>query len=160
MPGAYPNSGLAKGGRPGPGLTGDYGSAERMTVMSQFFTHFLLILSAWTLLIKFLFPISYGLAHGPSWSMYIMWDFWWVVHIWLAWAFYAQPRCLYPLALAISVAEISIISFKFYGFFINPNWTIWAANWFINKIFVLSCFLLILAYLLRDRRKLWGGAEL
>ena len=54
--------------------------------MRQFFVHFLLILSVWTLLIKFVFPIAYGIAQEVVWSTYIMWDFWWVAHLWLAWA--------------------------------------------------------------------------
>ena len=119
--------------------------------MRHFFVHFLLILSVWTLLIKFVFPIAYGIAQEVVWSTYIMWDFWWVAHLWLAWAFHCQSRHLYLLALVISVTEVMIISIKFYFFFANPHWDIWSSNWFINKIFVLSCFLIMLGYLYRVR---------
>ena len=115
--------------------------------MTLFFIHYLVILAAWTLVIKFIFPISYAILEEVSWSTYVMWDFWWVAHLWLAWAFLVQWRYLYPFAYIISVLEILIISFKFYVFLGNPDWTIWTANWFINKIFVLSCFLLIFGYL-------------
>ena len=115
--------------------------------MTLFFIHYLVILAAWTLVIKFIFPISYAILEEVSWSTYVMWDFWWVAHLWLAWAFLVQWRYLYPVAYIISVLEVLIISFKFYFFLGNPDWTIWTANWFINKIFVLSCFLLIFGYL-------------
>ena len=51
--------------------------------MLSFFAHFLFILSAWTLTIKFFFPIAYAVAHGLPLGAHIYWDFWWVVHIWL-----------------------------------------------------------------------------
>ena len=117
--------------------------------MQKFFVHFLLILSAWTLLIKFIFPISYGVMEGLPWFTYVMWDFWWVAHLWLAWAFWARPRYFYKLALSIAVLEVAIILVKFFFFLNNPDWNMWTANWFVNKIFVLSCFLLMLGYLLR-----------
>ena len=115
--------------------------------MTLFFIHYLVILAAWTLVIKFIFPISYAILEEVSWSTYVMWDFWWVAHLWLAWAFLVQWRYLYPVAYIISVLEVLIISFKFYFFLGNPDWTIWTTNWFINKVFVLSCFLLIFGYL-------------
>ena len=115
--------------------------------MALFLIHYLVMLAAWTLVVKFLFPISYAMFEKVSWSTYVMWDFWWVAHLWLSWAFLVQWRYLYPFAYIISVLEILIISFKFYVFLGNPDWTIWTANWFINKIFVLSCFLLIFGYL-------------
>ncbi len=127
--------------------------------MALFFIHYLLILAAWTLVIKFLFPISYAMLEDVSWSTYVMWDFWWVAHLWLAWAFIVRWRYLYPLAYITSVLEILIVSFKFYFFLINPDWTIWTANWFINKVFVLSCFLLIFSYLLAGKIKRWEGAK-
>jgi cysteine desulfurase/selenocysteine lyase len=48
----------------------------------------------------------------------------------------------------VSVAEIVIVVTKFVLFLGDPEWTIWRTNWFINKIFVLGCFILLLGYLL------------
>ena len=57
--------------------------------------------------------------------------------------------------IPFSISDIGnrseIISIKFYFFFANPHWDIWSSNWFINKIFVLSCFLIMLGYLYRVR---------
>ena len=46
----------------------------------------------------------------------------------------------------MSAIEIVIIVTLFYRFLCGPDpeWTIWRTNWFINKVFVLSCFFLIL----------------
>ncbi|MDQ3260108.1 MAG: hypothetical protein ABIW48_05515 [Burkholderiales bacterium] len=121
--------------------------------MTKFFGHFLFILSAWTLFIKYVFPAAYALAHGEGIGTYILWDFWWVIHIWLGWALLNQPRYTYALALIVSVVEIIIIVTKFALFLPAPEWTIWRTNWFINKCFVLACFVGLLAYLLRYRAR-------
>lgn len=116
--------------------------------MIAFFAHFLFILAAWTLVIKFIFPIGYALAEGAPALTHVYWDFWWVVHIWLGWALLHWRRYTYALALTVSVAEIAIIATKFVQFLSAPQWTIWRTNWFINKVFVLACFVLLLGYLL------------
>jgi hypothetical protein len=67
----------------------------------RFIAHFLILLAAWTVTVKFAFPIAYALAEGVPVDSYIWWDFWWVAHLWLAWALLAQPR--YTMALALGV---------------------------------------------------------
>jgi len=52
------------------------------------------------------------------------------------------------------VAEIVIIVTKFVLFLEAPQWTIWRTNWFINKLFVLACFVLLLGWLLVNARRL------
>ena len=47
----------------------------------------LILMAAWTVFIKFLFPIVYAVNYGHDFLNYIMWDFWWVAHIWLAYSF-------------------------------------------------------------------------
>jgi hypothetical protein len=117
--------------------------------MNKFFAHFLFIVAAWTLVIKYIFPAAYALGYGEPLGTYIFWDFWWVAHIWLGWALLTQPRYVYGLALLVSVVEIIIIVTKFALFLPAPEWTIWRTNWFINKCFVLTCFIGLLGYLLR-----------
>lgn len=122
--------------------------------MIAFFAHFLFILAAWTLVIKFIFPIGYALAEGAPVLTHVYWDFWWVVHIWLGWALLHWRRYTYALALTVSVAEIAIIVTKFVQFLSAPEWTIWRTNWFINKVFVLACFVLLLGYLVAHTQRL------
>ena len=43
---------------------------------------------------------------------------------------------------------------KFFLFLSAPEWTIWRTNWFINKIFVLTCFTLLLSYFLANFQRL------
>ena len=115
--------------------------------MARFLAHWLVLLAAWTLVIKFIFPIIYDAAYGLPLGAHIYWDFWWVIHLWLAWALFYRPSYVYPLALIVTVVEIIIIVTKFVFFLKAPDWTIFETNWFINKVFVLLCFVTMLGWL-------------
>ncbi|MBV2127487.1 hypothetical protein [Arsukibacterium indicum] len=110
----------------------------------SFLAHLLFILAAWTLFIKYLFPIVYSLAYGEPLTRYIYWDLWPIAHIWLGWALLARPPYTRALAIGMAVIEIVIICTLFAWFLAEPDWTIWRTNWFVNKAFVLTCFILIL----------------
>lgn len=116
-----------------------------------FLAHLLFILAAWTVVIKYLFPVAFALSSGEPWSRYIFWDLWPVAHIWLGWALLKMPPYTKWLAVVMSVVEIAIIVSLFAWFLSDPDWTIWRTNWFINKIFVLLAFVLILATALLRR---------
>lgn len=118
--------------------------------MIQFLAHFLFLLAAWTLTIKFFFPIGYALAQSVPVGTYVYWDLWWVVHLWLGWALLNWQRYTVNLAITVSVVEITIVVTKFVIFLSAPEWTIWRTNWFINKLFVLACFILLLIYFLAN----------
>jgi len=119
-----------------------------------FIAHFLCILAAWTIVIKYLFPIAYALAEGSPAGTYVFLDFWPVAHLVLAWSLLNWRRWTFAFALVVSVAEIAIIVTKFAIFFSAPEWTIWRTNWFINKLFVLGCFVWLLAFLLLNAKRL------
>jgi hypothetical protein len=127
---------------------------DRARRMIVFLAHFLIVLAAWTVTIKFLFPMAYALAYGLPVGSHIYWDFWWVVHLWLAWALLRWKPYAYVAALGVAVVEIAIVLTKFALFLSAPEWTIWTTNWFINKLFVLLVFSLMLAYLVLHRRAL------
>lgn len=112
--------------------------------MVLFLAHFLFVLAAWTLTIKFMFPACFALWEGQPITSYIYWDFWWIVHLWLGWALLHWQRYTFVLAIGVSITEIAIVITKLAIFLANPEWTIWNTNWFINKIFVLACFSLVL----------------
>jgi hypothetical protein len=122
----------------------------------SFLAHFLFILAAWTLVIKYAFPMAYALAEGVPVGTYVFWDFWWVVHIWLGWSLLHWQRYTFELAIGVSIAEIAIVITKFALFLADPQWSIWRTNWFVNKLFVLGCFVLLLGYLLAHARELRG----
>jgi hypothetical protein len=121
-----------------------------------FFAHFLFILAAWTLSIKYLFPVAYALNEGVPIGTYILWDFWWVIHVWLGWSLLHWRRHTYYFAAIVCVVEIVIVVTKFVVFLSAPQWTIWRTNWFINKVFVLACFVMLLTYLVARRNRLLG----
>jgi hypothetical protein len=118
-----------------------------------FLAHFLIVLAAWTVTIKFLFPVAYALGEAAPVTTYIYWDFWWVIHLWLAWALLRGQPYTYALAVGVSAAEIAIIVTKLTLFLADPEWTIWTTNWFINKLFVLACFCLLLPTVAIQRRR-------
>jgi hypothetical protein len=127
---------------------------DRARRMIVFLAHFLIVLAAWTVTIKFLFPIAYAQAYGLPIGTHIYWDFWWVVHLWLAWALLRRPAYTFALAASVASVEIAIVVTKFALFLAAPEWTIWTTNWFINKLFVLLVFCLMLPYLVLHRREL------
>ena len=116
--------------------------------MRTFIAHFLFVLAAWTLLIKFVIPIVWAIHEGVGVLSLVLWDFWWVAHIWLGWALLVRPRHLMAAAVAISAIEIVIVVVKFALFLPEPQWTLWTMNWFVNKVFVLGCFILLLGDIL------------
>jgi hypothetical protein len=117
-----------------------------------FLAHFLFVLAAWTITIKYLFPITFAAAHGEPLTRYIFWDLCPIAHVWLGWALLRWPWYTPYLAIGMAVAEIAIIVIRFAEFLAEPSWTIWWTNWFINKLFVLVCFLLILVTFAIARR--------
>jgi hypothetical protein len=136
---------------PPPG-SADRRRAEKPGGFATFLAHFLILLAAWTVTIKFLFPMAFALFAGAPLTSYIYWDFWWVVHLWLACALLMWPPYTAALAIGVSAVEISIILTKFAFFLAAPEWTIWTTNWFVNKLFVLACFCLMLPYFALFRR--------
>ena len=119
--------------------------------MTVFLAHFLFVLAAWTVVIKYLFPVGYALAHGLPAATHVYLDFWPVFHVWLGWALLARPSYTYALALVVAILEVGIVVTKFVLFLGEPQWTIWTTNWFVNKLFVLGCFVLMLGHLLARR---------
>lgn len=115
--------------------------------MRLFLAHFLFVLAAWTLVIKFVFPVAWALAEGAPPLTYVWWDFWWVAHCWLGWALIARVPYLFMLALVVATVEVAIVATKFVIFFGAPEWTIWSTNWFINKLFVLGVFVPMLVHM-------------
>lgn len=122
--------------------------------MQRFIAHFFFVLAAWTIVIKFIFPVSMALAQGTPLLGYVYWDFWWVVHIWIGWALIREPAYTYWLSMITSVIEIGIVVTKFILFLPDPTWDIWRTNWFINKIFVLLVFFLLVGFLLGPGKRL------
>ena len=137
---------------PPPG-SADVVRGEGPGSFATFLAHFLILLAAWTVTIKFLFPIVFSLFEGSPVLSHVYWDFWWVVHLWLAWALLNWRPYARALAIAVSLIEIAIILTKFAFFLAAPEWTIWTTNWFINKLFVLACFGLMLPYFALFRRR-------
>ncbi len=96
----------------------------------------------------------HALAEQARWDTYIYWDLWPVAHVWLGWALLVRPGYTRMLAIGMSIVEIVIIVSLFALFLSDPQWSIWRTNWFVNKVFVLGCFILVLAMALRYPERL------
>jgi hypothetical protein len=120
--------------------------------VNRFFAHFLFILAAWTMVIKYVFPMVYAIHNDLPVGTYVYFDLWPAVHVWLGWSLLHWQRYTFEFAVGVSVVEIVIIVSKFVLFLASPEWTIWRTNWFINKIFVLGCFVMLLTWLLLNAR--------
>jgi hypothetical protein len=129
----------------------------RQQQMIPFFSHFLFILAAWTVVIKYVFPMAYAIQNGLPLLSHVYLDFWPVVHVWLGWSLLHWQRYTFEFAIGVSIAEIVIVVSKFILFLAAPEWTIWRTNWFINKIFVLGCFIMLLTWLLLNVRNRRAG---
>ena len=113
-------------------------------------TYPLFFLALYTLIVKFLNPIVFFIAEGPVRGLAevpIMWDFWWAIHIFLGICLLRREKFAWGLALAVSVAEIAIILFKFWKFWQAPTIDFWTLSWYVNKCFVLSYFICLFAML-------------
>lgn len=115
----------------------------------------LAVMATWTLVIKYLAPVLYLAAERAAGrrmaSAPVMWDFWWVAHLALAWLLWtAHPRAR-AAALTVSIAEILIVTVKLSTFVSRPDLSFWGLLWLTNKIYVLSFFLCLLALLMKGR---------
>ena len=75
--------------------------------MLTFLAHALIVLAAWTVTIKYLFPIAFALAEGVPLATYVYWDLWPVAHVWMAWALLVRPHPRYTFALAVGRKDLA-----------------------------------------------------
>lgn len=114
----------------------------------------LVVMATWTLAIKYVAPILWAAAErsaGRDAVAPIMWDFWWVAHLALAWLLWTGHRLARAAGCAVAIVEIAIVAVKFVLFLRAPDWSFWKLLWFTNKVYVLGFFVVFLAALLRRR---------
>ncbi|AXS82866.1 MULTISPECIES: hypothetical protein [Marinobacter] len=54
---------------------------------------------------------------------------------------------------------ITFLAHLFIWFLAGPEWSVWRTNWFVNKVFVLAAFVLVLGTALRRPEALKGHSE-
>jgi len=114
----------------------------------------LVVMATWTVVVKFLAPVLFYAAErqagrplaGPP----VMWDFWWVAHLGLAWLLWNRL----PLALlagrGLAAAEVLIGLGKLAFYLREPDLSFWGLLWLTNKLYVVSFFLFLIIYLSRS----------
>ncbi len=128
-------------------------SIIKKQIWFNFLAAWLFLIAAWTILIKFIFPIIYSINYNESVFSFIMWDFWWIAHIWLGYSLLNISSYTFYGGVIISIFELFIILIKLYWFFLSPEWSIWNTNWMINKIMVLILFVFIIITLIINKDK-------
>lgn len=116
----------------------------------------LVVMATWSLVIKYLAPVLWAVAESEAGrdvaAVPVMWDFWWVAHLWLAWLLWRGHRLVFAAGLVIAVVEIVIVVVKFFFFLQAPEWTFWKLLWFTNKMYVLAFFVVFLIGMFRGSR--------
>ncbi|HWM93084.1 MAG TPA: hypothetical protein VN493_20140 [Thermoanaerobaculia bacterium] len=122
----------------------------------------LVVMATWTVVVKFLAPVLFYLseryAGRPIAEPPVMWDFWWVAHLGLAWLLWHRHPLSLPAGLGIAGAESLIVIAKLVIYVRQPDLSFWGLLWLTNKVYVLSFFLFLLVYLSRGNvRRALGG---
>ena len=122
----------------------------------------LVVMATWTVVVKFLAPVLFYLseqyAGRPIAEAPVMWDFWWVAHLGLAWLFWHRHPLCVPAGLGLAAAESLLAIAKLVLYARQPDLSFWGLLWLTNKIYVLGFFILLLAYLSRGSiRRALGG---
>ena len=121
----------------------------------------LVVMVTWTLVIKYLAPVLYFVSERAAGreppGVPIMWDFWWVAHLLLAWMLWRRHRRAWAFGVAVSALEILIVTVKFVAYLRAPDLSFWRLLWFTNKVYVLAFFVILLVVLLKRRR--WSDPE-
>ena len=116
----------------------------------------LVVMATWTLVVKYLVPVLWAMAErGAGHSVAtipIMWDFWWVAHLALAWLLWSRHPLAWGAGAVVAVVEIVIVAVKFILFYRHPEWTFWKLLWLTNKMYVLTFFVVFLSVLLKRGR--------
>ena len=120
----------------------------------------LVVMATWTLVIKFLAPLLFRVseiaAGGPP-TAPVMWDFWWIAHLALAWMLWRRHPRARTAGLAIAVLEIAIVAVKLTGWLAAPDLSFWRLLWFTNKLYVFGYFTVLVIVLLRE--KTWPAGD-
>jgi len=115
----------------------------------------LVVMVTWTLVIKFLAPLLYLVSQRAAGSAPtgapVMWDFWWVAHLALAWRLWRRHPRAWTFGVVVSALEIVIVTVKLVAYLLAPDLSFWRLLWFTNKVYVLAFFLVLLVLLMRRR---------
>lgn len=113
----------------------------------------LYMFAIWTVTIKFIIPIAWSLIWSLSLTRFILWDAWWIAHLYVGYLLIEKPHKTWPWIFVLTLTEIGVIGFKFIGFYESPVFNVWRMNWYVNKWFMLIYFVFCLEWILRDKTR-------
>lgn len=123
------------------------------------------VLAAWAFLVRFINPMclawAMGAVDGELRKPYIMWDFWWISYLVLAYWFWRRKRYAWELGIGVSIIEIGSIIIHFSILLSDPLKPqtdapplvdrFLTASWFVNKTVLLAFFIYLLMQLSQKR---------
>lgn len=108
--------------------------------------------AAFTLMIKYVFPVTWAFYKGAPLTAFIyFWDAWWIAHLYVGRGFLKRQKGVWRWALLLTVAEILIIAVKLLAFTRAPVLDFWRLSWFVNKSLMLVFFLWLFSWLLKKK---------
>ena len=122
----------------------------------------LVVMVTWTLVVKFLAPVLFYFAErhagrpisGPP----VMWDFWWMAHLGIAWLLWHRLPLVLLAGRGIAAAEVLIALGKLALYVRRPDLSFWGLLWLTNELYVLGFFVFLIVYLSRSGiRRVLGG---
>lgn len=128
--------------------------SEAVKRQSVVFGKILYFFAGYTLMIKYVLPVSWALIQKAPLAAYIyFWDAWWIAHLAVGRGLIAGKKGIWCWALLLAAAEIIIITVKFVSYLKAPDLDFWHVNWFVNKSLMLIYFWGLLVWLFKKETR-------
>ncbi|MFL6293391.1 MAG: hypothetical protein ACJ759_21055, partial [Thermoanaerobaculia bacterium] len=96
----------------------------------------LVVMVTWTVIVKFLAPVLFYAAErqagrpiaGPP----VLWDFWWLAHLGLAWLLWNRLPLALPAGRGLAAAEVLIALGRLAFYLREPDLSFWGLLWLTN----------------------------
>lgn len=114
----------------------------------------LVVMAAWTVIVKFLAPVLFYVAErqagrpiaGPP----VLWDFWWLAHLGIAWLLWHRLPVALLAGRGIAAAEVLIGLGKLALYLRQPDLSFWGLLWLTNRLYAVGFFVFLIVYLSRS----------
>lgn len=112
-----------------------------------FFSGLYFLLGATALGTKFLAPILVASAEGSIWLIYVKWDLWWTVYLWIGWKLQRPSRKVWKASMCVGLLDFCISAYTLVRFVFEPLWDPWKTALFIHNLAAFAIAFLFLFYL-------------
>ncbi len=103
--------------------------------------------AVWAIALQFVFPLLFARREGVSASAFIRWDFWWAVHLALAWQLCRPGSMTRIFAVVVTWLEIAILGVRLALFLFSDVSTFWTVSLAWNRLALVLLFLALAFHL-------------